>query len=274
MIKRFRSERFIFAIRTSSNHSKILQIIFSKQDGSIYVNFPYFLNSKGLASIATKRGGIISSNHVDLIEGGKVTSQLVKYTHHPDGQTHFSQDSKVLTVIRKQSVRLDQPDIHIFTVQLQGLHGFKKVEDRDLGLLNEQKTLLNLESVYSQSVAFKIVGRWLSNKQLEENVIGHVEGPKIIGKMPNGKTQEGFLISSPMSYPLSDHILLVTCEWIPRLSKDSTALTFIGGFDPLEVINNYMVDTKFLALAYPITNYEELKERIGSIDFVRSPNKK
>jgi hypothetical protein len=59
---------------------------------------------------------------VNIECGGKVTSHLVKYSHHPDGRAHFSQDGKILTAIKRQSIALDRQNGHMFTLYIQGLH--------------------------------------------------------------------------------------------------------------------------------------------------------
>ncbi len=69
------------------------------------------------------------------------------------------------------------------------------------------------------------------------------------------------------------YILMLACEGIPRLDKESpTALTFIGGFDAPNIVNNLKMDTTFLAISYPAKNYSELRDRVGSIDFARKKN--
>lgn len=62
---------------------------------------------------------------VDFTEGGKVTSQSVKFSYHPDGNVHFSQDRKILTLIKKQTVPLIDANGHLFTVQINGPQDFK-----------------------------------------------------------------------------------------------------------------------------------------------------
>jgi hypothetical protein len=98
-------------------------------------------------------------------------------------------------------------------------------------------------------------------------VSGQVEGPIIWAEKFDGSRIPGFLISSPSTFPLSDYVLLVCFESIPRLSQhDETALTFIGGFDSKSTVNNHKTGTQFLALSYPTSDYSTLKNRIGTID--------
>ena len=75
-----------------SRHN-ILQIGFLK-DGSLVVHFPYFKHTRGLLSVVSVPQ--MRTADVSLEPGGKCTSHLVKYTHHVDGEAHFSQDKKSL----------------------------------------------------------------------------------------------------------------------------------------------------------------------------------
>src|SRR5712691_4530164 len=95
-----RSERFVISIECGERRHKVFQCQFAKRDGSVFISFPYFRHSEGLVSLASWPAGEVSSV-VSLELGGRVSSHLVKYSHHPDGRAHFSQDGKVLTVIKK-----------------------------------------------------------------------------------------------------------------------------------------------------------------------------
>jgi hypothetical protein len=99
MIKAFEGKRFIFTIATNDQTSKIFDVMFSSE-GSIYVNFPYFKNSIGIASLVTYPAGKMHLPELSYLEGGKVTSHLVKFAYHPNGRTHFSQTGKVKVSFR------------------------------------------------------------------------------------------------------------------------------------------------------------------------------
>jgi len=271
MVEPLRAERIVIAIRTPKVYSKVIQILFGQSDGSVYVNFPYFTQSSGLISILTLAGGISYPTSGDLVPGGKVTSHLVKYSHHPDGRVHFSQDGKVKSTVRKQSIPLNIAEGHLFTVQLQGLHGFEAVNlNKDFRTLPSRKSVATFELQKStiNYEAFKLLGRWHSRKVFEQGIVGDISGPLIPAMKPDGQIVPGILVSAPHNYPFSDHFLLVTIENIPKLTQDEdTTLTFIGGFDPPSVIQNPGQSTSFLALVYPATDYSVLRSRIGNADF-------
>lgn len=266
----FRSSCFVLAVGVAPQYYKICQILFSKKDGSLFVNFPYFKHSRGLVSVVTLRGGTKIPTNADLKPGGKVTSHLVKYAHHPNGRVHFSQAGQVLSQIKKQSLPLGAAQEHIFTIQLQGLTAFDAINpDKDLEPPSEKRTVLKFQFTEKEPAAIKLVGRWYSYDELKNRMTGIVQGPRIQARTLSGQMYNGFLLSPPLNNPMSRYILLVICEAIPILDKkEPTALTFIGGFDPPDVINNLSVDTKFLALSYPASNYRRLLKQLGSIDYM------
>lgn len=244
--------------------------IFGRTDGSLYVNFPYYKHSRGLISIATITGRTSFPTTVDLVPGGKVTSHLVKYSHHPDGRAHFSQDGKVRSIVRKQSNTFRETEGHIFTIQLQGLQGFTAVDiEKDFSTPVDKKAVVTF-ALLSSTInyeAFKLVGRWHSKTKFMEGIRGKVEGPLVSAMKPDGAMVPGVMISPPAESPFCDHILLISVENIGKLTKEEdTALTFIGGFDSPSVILDRELDTSFLALAYPARSYLDLKTRLGSAD--------
>ncbi len=269
----FRSEKFIITIQVGLTRYKILQIIFGKKDGSLFVNFPYYKHSEGLVSLVTFPKGHERSQSLSLEPGGRVTSHLVKYSHHPDGVAHFSQTGRVLSVVRKKAIPLAEEEGHIFTTQLQYLKAFEmadKIQDRNK--YDSKRSVINFSFNNDEPEAIKIVGRWYSIVQLLSRIKivdgkAKIFGPKVPCETEAGKRYVGFLTSPREGSPLDGFALLVTCEAMPRLDKrEQTALTFIGGFDPPHIVNNLNMDTTFLALSYPTTKYTELSKSIGSID--------
>lgn len=268
----FRSERYVVTITSASGRYKILQVMFGKKDGSLYVNFPYFVNREGLVSLVHFPGNIKLPTSLSLEPGGKATSHLVKYSHHPTGTAHFSQDGKVLSVVRRLSVPLNEAEGHIFTTMFQGLKYFELTDPvKDMGH-TKKRTTLNFSFEDTEPEAIKIVGRWYHLSNLAKRVQGALTftGPLIPCQTPEGKKYWAFLLGHPYNVENKDYVLMLTCEAVPTLDKDEeSALTFIGGFDRPEIVNDRSVDTTFLAFSYPIQNREELEQKLGSIDFIR-----
>jgi hypothetical protein len=274
----FRSEKYVVAVGTGHRRYKALQIIFGKRDGSMFVSFPYFKYARGLVSVVTsprrKRRAELS-----LEPGGKVTSHRVKYSHHPDGNALFSQAGRVLSVVRKQSVPLANAEGHIFTVQIQQAEAFESAnEEKDRGRYSTARTVLTFNFSKSIPEAIKIVGRWYSLAKLGNRIDGtektRIFGPRAVCETPQGKRYLGFLLSPPQSFPTGEFVLILTCEKIDRFGEEKQpTLLFFGGLDEPNIINDLSKDTSFLVLSYPASNYEDLLQKTGSMDFVRGSDR-
>ena len=263
----FRSERVIVTIQLGITRYKVLQVFFGR-DRSLFVNFPYFHHRTGILAAATIPANNQNKSQVNLEISGKVASHLVKYSHHPDGRAHFSQDGKVRTEVKRQSLPLDSQSGHIFSVLIQGLTAFKKAnESKDTGT-SPKRTVINFEiPLVPEPEAFKLVGRWFPVSGFPLLGTGGSKfGPIVQTKDPQGVIRSGFLIASP--YHNADHILLLTCDQIPKFDQTNPeSLTFCGGFDSREVMDDVTREAGFLAFIYPVSDADNLKHRIGTIDF-------
>jgi hypothetical protein len=265
-----RSERYIIAVQTASHRSKVFQIMFQKKDGSLFINFPYYEHNEGIVSLITWSPNNPPPVDLSLELGGKITSHLVKYSHHPTGRAHFSQNGKVLTAIKKQSVPIDEVAGHEFTIQLQGLGSFQQLEpEHEMLTPSPKRTTLKFSFGAEEPEAVKFVGFWYSQQAISRSLTSGTIGKLMELNTPNGKTFRAFICSAPHGHAGDEKILAVACQAIPRLDKnEETCLTFIGGFDRPEIVNNLNQTTSFLALSYPIVNPDKLFMRLGSIDFV------
>ena len=266
----FRAERYVITVEVNTHRYKLLQFMFRKTDGSLFITFPYYEHSEGIVSLIIWTPQNVPPADLSLEPGGKATSHLVKYSHHPDGRAHFSQDGKVYTAIKKQSVPISKIQGHTFTVQLQGLTSFEQLDRTEHNLPpTVKRTILNFSFGTEAPAAVKIVGRWYSQAVLMNNMQSGILGPVMTAVNPAGRSYSAFLCSAPERHAGEGRILVITCEPIPSLSKDEeTTLTFIGGFDEPAIVNDLSKTTSFLALSYPIENADELATRIGTIDFV------
>ena len=153
------SKLYVIGVETPSGRYKLFQII-PNADGSILVPFPYYKHTSAQLIEKTLKAG--QGYEEDLTVSGPVATHRVKYTHHLDGEAHFSQDGKILTRVRKRANALPNCEGHLFTVQLQGLHDFAKIEDRDLR--KRGRTYVSLR--YSRELtSLKIVAQFHSLHQ-------------------------------------------------------------------------------------------------------------
>ncbi len=155
-----RSEKFVVALETPSGKFKLFQILCGR-DGSLFVPFPYYKHSSAQLSQETMEGG--RKYPSDLTVTGPLTMHRVKYTHHPDGEAHFSQDGKILTKIRRRANSLPAYDGHIFTVQLQGLSDFQPLKERDLSKSGRQVVCMRLSS---EPTSLKLVAHLYSATEI------------------------------------------------------------------------------------------------------------
>jgi hypothetical protein len=134
-----------------------------------------------------------------------------------------------------------------------------------------KRTVLNFKFDQRKPEAIKIVARWYQAKTLISRAQGRFFGPKAHAQTPDGRITSTFLIGAPKGWPMERHVLLVNCEAIARLDKGNEAvLNFIGGFDAPTKINDIVQASSFLCVTYPVSNYEELVQRIGSIDIAQA----
>lgn len=263
-----RTDRCVFTVEVNSKQYKILQIMFGK-DGSLYVNFPYFKHKEGLTSLVRVPANITYPTDVELNPGGKATTHLVKYSHHPDGRAHFSQDGRVLSTVRKQSVPLTEADEHLFTIKLQGLDEFETVKPTETKNRSTKRKTVNLRFHNIQPEAFKILGWWSSRA----NLVGRI---KLSAKSfiyecmsRDGKHRSfGVLLANPYKIHNAEFFLMLNFVPIPKFDNQRNAsLNFLGGFDRPEIVDDVSKETTFLSFTYPVTDIEKLARQIGTIDF-------
>jgi hypothetical protein len=265
VVEAFRSARIIITLQSGAKRHKVLQLFFGR-DQSLFVNFPYFRHRMGILASATIPGNGKAESQINLQIGGKIASHLVKYSHHPDGRAHFSQDGKVRTEIKRQSVALSEQRGHIFTIIIQGLEGFDEANVvKDTGNSAKRSALTFQLGDMPGSETVKLVGRLFDVSAL--SFVGQPQptvGPILATQDPDGNRRNGFLIASP--HDNSRHVLLITCDQVPRVSSESELLVFYGGFAAPPIMNDTAQDAGFLAFIYPAAEAEQLKKTIGAID--------
>jgi hypothetical protein len=258
-----RSRRVVCAVRTADYHVKALQVFFGK-DGSLFITFPYYRHRVGLLSCSAIPADGQRQSQVNLERGGKVTSHLVKYSHHPDGRAHFSQSGKIFTAVKRQSLALDRQHGHMFSLQIQGLQALEQAHpSKDVGI-SQQRSVIDFR-IDPPPEAVKFVGRWLDVSRMRFSTPTPTIGPEVPTLAPDGTSLGGVMVASP--YVNARHVLLLTCAPIPRLGPAPEVFIFQGGFDPPEVMTDPTKEAGFLAFLYPLSDADQLRERLGSVDY-------
>ncbi len=264
-----KSEMFVIGIACGALERNVFQVHFGSRDGSVRVCFPYFPHTHGMVCRATMPAGTGQSD-LELQVGGRVTSHLVKYSHHPDGTALFSQTGRVLSSVRKQGVPLSVIEGHAFTLHAQGLIEFATPKPKELrdAVPNRRRTRLTYRFNDQLPASVKFVGRLHSLAALSEMVPGGQIQPQMHTVDLDGKLCATFVCAPPDDFAGPDRLLLLSCDPLPALDRERKAsIVFLGGFDPPAIVNDIAVPSSVLAFSYPVADADTLRQRLGSIDW-------
>jgi hypothetical protein len=209
-----RCDRIVAVINTGELRVKAFQVIFS-QDGSLFINFPYFQHRVGLLCASAIPADGKRQTDVNLEQGDKVTSHLVKYSHHPDGRAHFSQTGKIITAVKRQSIPLDTQNGHIFTLHIQGLaalHPASAVKDATTSVKRAV-----IEFTMEPPAGVKFVGRWLDVNKMRFSNPTPTIGPTVTMQDPEGVMTNSIFVANP--HANTRHVLAISCILFPKLTE-------------------------------------------------------
>jgi hypothetical protein len=261
------AEKAVVVVVTSLAIHQICQIMFRKTDGSIFVQTPYFRKRSGIVAHFNEPEGISGSRTYHYQDSGKVTSHLVKLSHHPDGRVHFSQDGKVRTEIIRQSFPLAESIGPVFELHAFFLGGFQTITWAE-------KNRAYLPFVITNGLPFgvTVTGQWRRKEDLLNNSFpaGGSIGPisEIVSRK-TGMKGVAYFLAQPSGFPLRDHVLMIECAPAALPSGvDRETVILMGGWDPTEIKDGEAPrkQTGFLSAMYPVESPEELSSRIGTID--------
>lgn len=250
---------------------QLFRIQFAK-DGSIYIQLPYFNDSRGVLGYITRDPSQeYPASH--QLENGKVTTERVKYTHHPDGEAHFSQDGKVLTEIRRKACPFDEVQGQLFSLMFRGFESFKEIKDWSKVKRKKNQVHLGFDIAHADSEIrlCNVVGMIESFDNLCKQTYqqfgktrNKIHGVTLTG--PDGRTMDFRVIRNPFSLR-KDQVLLIGMQILDADSKEPW-LSFLGGFDPESVMLNHDMESSFLCLSYGrLDQFDDLEKSLGSIDF-------
>jgi hypothetical protein len=266
----FKSERFVIAVETPAGRFKLFQIVCAN-DGSIFVPFPYYSCSSAQLTERTLEGGLKYPSDVNV--SGPLTTHHVKYTHHLDGEAHFSQDGKILTKIRRQANSLGVYQGHLFTIQLQGLSDFEQVKARDLTKKGRQLISVRLAV---EPTSLKFVAHLYSAEEIVRRTFSPMQPGALADVGPwipvirDDKAYTAALLAVGDRTAPSARILTLSLEEIPTVfANQPSGFCFIGGFDAPATAFDHNKDTSFLVLLSPPgSDPEVMAKQFGSLDLV------
>ena len=249
--------RFGLAFRTCDEYRRIVTVEFEKKDGSLYVIFPGFTPTTGLLSRPIMKAGNTWAS-IDLKRHGKITQHLPKCSFHTDGTTHFSKDGKILSTIRRTGVPLGQQEGHFFTLHIQDLSAFPRLDP-------SKRNQCRVDAPRGFG-SLKVVGRRLkaSELRLHEDISTKFDRT---GLALGAGSKEEFFFAPPQGFPFDDFILVISVEAGKQLTPiPGPLLLFLAGFDPPAVAVDPNSDTEFLAMMFPQPNFAEIRGMIGTVD--------
>jgi hypothetical protein len=265
------SEKFRISIKRNALTYRAFRIVFhatkNENKAALIISFPYHQDNKGLLSNVTFPKNKKHLKKLSLVPGGKVTSHKIKYSHWIDGNVHFSQDKKIYTFKKESSDALTQNIGHIFTINLKGINGFQYSDDNKK--YSQKEIDLDFDLGDTKKDSIKFTGWWYNSDVVHPSTR---QFKKIYQfKQDNGATNLCFALQPPKSSPLSNMILFL-CARLGFMTKErGSHLLFIGGFDKKEKSKDIFNDLHFLAMLYPVRNYNKLKQTIGSTDYPVEP---
>ena len=216
--------------RDATEHRKLFQVQFARRDGSVFVSFPYFSGSTGVASLVQWPPDTSPTTLLSLEPGGKVTSHLVKYSHHPNGRAHFSQDRRVRTVVQKMATPL---------ADLEGKGFAAGTEAEKNSLPTKRRDVVRFVLDDPPPASIKFVARLHSAGWLERRAVGNMVEPRMNLVQPDGSVSPAFAWSSPIGSPAETRCLLISIHPVGVVDVSRPAsLVFIGGFDSSAVMND------------------------------------
>lgn len=262
------SKRVIVAADRDGDCRKLCQLMFLS-DGSLTVSFPYFHEPNCQLAIVTAP----AAAHVPRLKIDKnrwASSHRVKYTHHVDGRAHFSQDGRIRTVVKRQAVPLTESVGHLFTLIVQGLSAFKSLPAEQRHAPNDRRANVGFSLKGKKIDTLKIVGRIFKRDFLISTLVNPKPpvGPVINLVDDEGRRTQTAIISVASA---PERILAVSAQPWHQQNEGRPSITFIGGFDPPDIADDYSRTMDFLFMASPAGDMDSLLEEIDTVDFARDP---
>jgi hypothetical protein len=266
-LKYFAAPTAVVCVGTPGDMRKVVHIAFDHRDGSVYIQTPYFKH--GTHGLLRELDPISAgkSTTVEFMRGVR-TSSLVKLSHHPDGNVHFSQDGKVFRNNRRLSFRLDGPIGHLFEVHAYDLAGFEA-----LTALKSDRVHLPFVLPDHATRGVTIVGEWRRKKDIRASMVRGTDqaGPLLnLVDRKSGAPYQAFTVGQPLHFPLRDHVLTINCGEAPAVeSITEPTMVLMGGWDfhEVEEIGKPVPPLKGLIWVYPHHLSEEALSQIPSVDF-------
>jgi len=260
------AKRHVIAVETPSGAYKIFAVGYNKKDSSLFIDLPY-LKRDGLIGVATGiRNEAVTLSDRNFISVG-TTKHGIKFSYHPDGRTHFSQDGKIYMTLPNDGVSLSKKTGPICTITAYGLSGFRCVSQKDS---REDPTK---KGIWALTSSTELPGATFTVFLKSENDVRTPSSQGIsspIGTMttPTGSiTLPAIAIGQPSAERRYDRVLVVAYRSLEVASAPSeSCLLFQGPY--VEISEASLPHGKVVAQAvvYPASLAGELSKSVLSVD--------
>lgn len=264
-LKAYGADRMVIGIQNADLHKKIFQINFKSKDGSLFVSVPYARLGAGRIGVVEYPAGCPESLHFG--ESAPVTTHAVKYSHHPDGEAHFSLDGKIITRVRRRAVPLTAAGGHLFTLMVQGLHRFDDFTENDVA--TRKRGIASMPVREGQIDALKFVGHLHSSTDFAMSLkYPRMDSELLPVEFADGRRLVAAVLATKLFQRGRPYLLIVSVEEINTIATYTDFCVWLmGGFDPPEIIFDHSQPMSFLMMMYPeLGELTELLGIVGSID--------
>jgi len=205
----------------------------------------------------------------NLTDRGRFTSQLVKFSHHPQGLSLFSQTGLVRSDVRRQSFPLTGPIGRLFHATLVDPEQFKPLKR-----LKPRRLYLVFSEGREDVPAYQLDGLWHRKADVVRNATGAGPvGP--VTEFLDRHTGDGgptIFYGAPVGSRVEPHVLVLKGRpCLPPTGATQPSVIFLGGYDMHEVgagqLRSAAKSRGALAAVYPVFGSLELRARLGSVDF-------
>lgn len=265
-LQAYGADRVVVGVRNTVIRKKLFQINFKSKDGSLFVNVPY-------AKLGAGRVGVVElpvGSPESIIFGptAPLTTHGVKYTHHPDGEAHFSMDGKVLTSVRRRAVPLATANGHLFTLMIQGLHHFADFDGRDIA--TGKRGVVSMPIADGPVNALKFVAHLHSSEEFAARLQKtHMKSALMPVQLPGGRRLVAVVLATRLFKDGAPYLLTVSVEELQTISVERDLfVSLLGGFDTPRIACDHALTTSFLMMMYPEEgDLSATLRAVGSIDY-------
>jgi hypothetical protein len=271
---------FTITLTGAGGHQKPFKMQYLPRGNSfdLAIHLPYFEHHHGKVGKFSLKVPTGESEQISLVgEDSFTTTERVKLSHHRDGTVLFSQDARVLSLVRTNGVPVTELNGHFFTFQFGGLEGYKPVGKHGLNIPNKTNATVYFgidDDLDPAAIAGRVVGWCYPRSAISISSSGNQVGDPRLPLLAVSGDHKGHpaIILAPLNPPNgADIAVVLTYHEMQRATvRDDSALLVIGGFHVPRFSGRADGDASFIGIKYAARddNWDDLVRQIGSIDYL------